>query len=95
MKRCFSNLLLTASWCLSLAIGMLVVVTDASAQTVTRQFPPNVLHGVMMVAAPPEVTINGSAKRLAPGEAASEVAKSLGLNRRDLYRRALALKDAG
>ena len=32
--------------------------------------------------------------RLAPGEAASEVAKSLGLNRRDLYRRALALKDA-
>ncbi len=33
--------------------------------------------------------------RLAPGEAASEVAKALGLNRRDLYRRALALKDAG
>ena len=32
--------------------------------------------------------------RLAPGEAASEVAKSLGLNRRDLYRRALALKDS-
>lgn len=31
--------------------------------------------------------------RLAPGEAASEVAKALGLNRRDLYRRALALKD--
>ncbi|HEY0052158.1 MAG TPA: 16S rRNA (cytidine(1402)-2'-O)-methyltransferase [Caulobacteraceae bacterium] len=33
--------------------------------------------------------------RLAPGEAASEVAKSLGLNRRDLYRRALALKGPG
>lgn len=31
--------------------------------------------------------------RLPPGEAASEVAKALGLNRRDLYRRALALKD--
>ncbi len=31
--------------------------------------------------------------RLAPGEAASEVAKALGLNRRDLYRRAMALKD--
>lgn len=30
--------------------------------------------------------------RLPPGEAASEVAKALGLNRRDLYRRALALK---
>jgi 16S rRNA (cytidine1402-2'-O)-methyltransferase len=32
--------------------------------------------------------------RLAPGEAASEVAKALGLNRRDLYRRALELKGA-
>ena len=30
--------------------------------------------------------------RLPPGEAASEVAKALGLNRRDLYRRAMALK---
>lgn len=33
--------------------------------------------------------------RLPLGEAASEVAKSLGLNRRELYRRALALKDGG
>jgi 16S rRNA (cytidine1402-2'-O)-methyltransferase len=33
--------------------------------------------------------------RLPPGEAASEVAKALGLNRRELYRRALALKDGG
>ena len=32
--------------------------------------------------------------RLPPGEAASEVAKALGLNRRDLYRRAMALKDS-
>ncbi|WP_307353050.1 16S rRNA (cytidine(1402)-2'-O)-methyltransferase [Caulobacter ginsengisoli] len=31
--------------------------------------------------------------RLAPGEAASEVAKALGLNRRELYRQALAMKD--
>lgn len=30
--------------------------------------------------------------RLPPGEAASEVARALGLNRRDLYRRAMALK---
>jgi 16S rRNA (cytidine1402-2'-O)-methyltransferase len=30
--------------------------------------------------------------RLAPGEAASEVAKALGLNRRDLYRRAMELR---
>ena len=30
--------------------------------------------------------------RLPPGEAASEVAKALGLSRRDLYRRALEMK---
>ena len=32
--------------------------------------------------------------RLPPGEAASEVARALGVNRRDLYRKALALKDS-
>jgi 16S rRNA (cytidine1402-2'-O)-methyltransferase len=33
-------------------------------------------------------------ERLSPADAASEVARSLGLNRRDLYRRALALKQS-
>jgi 16S rRNA (cytidine1402-2'-O)-methyltransferase len=32
--------------------------------------------------------------RLPPGEAASEVARALGVNRRDLYRKALALKES-
>lgn len=41
-----------------------------------------------------ETALTEALTRLPPGEAASEVAKALGLNRRDLYRRALALKDA-
>ena len=45
-------------------------------------------------AADADLALAEALTRLAPGEAASEVAKSLGLNRRDLYRRALALKDA-
>ena len=47
------------------------------------------------VAASPEDADRALAEaltRLGPGEAASEVAKALGLNRRDLYRRALDLK---
>jgi 16S rRNA (cytidine1402-2'-O)-methyltransferase len=45
-------------------------------------------------AADADLALAEALTRLAPGEAASEVAKALGLNRRDLYRRALALKDA-
>jgi len=43
-------------------------------------------------AADADAALNEALTRLAPGEAASEVAKALGLNRRDLYRRALDLK---
>jgi 16S rRNA (cytidine1402-2'-O)-methyltransferase len=44
-------------------------------------------------AADADLALAEALTRLAPGEAASEVAKALGLNRRDLYRRALTLKD--
>jgi 16S rRNA (cytidine1402-2'-O)-methyltransferase len=50
-----------------------------------------------VVAATPEdadTALRDALERLGPAEAASEVATALGLNRRELYRRALALKGA-
>jgi hypothetical protein len=67
MKRCWYSLPTLAALGLSLAFGMLAVMADAGAQMATRQFPPKVLRGVMTVTAPPAVTINGTALRLAPG----------------------------
>jgi 16S rRNA (cytidine1402-2'-O)-methyltransferase len=43
-------------------------------------------------AADADVALADALSRLSPAEAASEVAKALGLPRRDLYRRAMALK---
>jgi len=42
-----------------------------------------------------DIALTEALKRMGPSDAASEVAKALGLNRRDLYRRALDMKDAG
>jgi 16S rRNA (cytidine1402-2'-O)-methyltransferase len=41
-----------------------------------------------------DAALRDSLQRMGPSEAAAEVAAALGLNRRDLYRRALALKGA-
>jgi 16S rRNA (cytidine1402-2'-O)-methyltransferase len=41
-----------------------------------------------------DLALKEALSRLSPGEAAGEVARALNLPRRDLYRRALALKDA-
>lgn len=46
-------------------------------------------------AADADAALRDALTRSGPGEAASEVAKALGLPRRELYRRALALKEAG
>jgi 16S rRNA (cytidine1402-2'-O)-methyltransferase len=46
-------------------------------------------------AADADTALADALTRLRPAEAASEVAKALGLPRRDLYRRAMALKGAG
>ena len=42
-----------------------------------------------------DAALSDALKRLSPADAASEVAKALGLNRRDLYRRAIEMKDEG
>lgn len=49
---------------------------------------------VQASAADADQALTEALARLGPAEAASEVAKALGLNRRDLYRRALDLKGA-
>jgi 16S rRNA (cytidine1402-2'-O)-methyltransferase len=46
-------------------------------------------------AAEADIALADALTRLRPAEAASEVARALGLPRRDLYRRAMALKGAG
>ncbi len=69
MTRCFSFLSSRrlAVWSLALCIAWLGLSATAQAQGMTRQFPANVKRGVMTVTAPPEVQINGTAMRLAPG----------------------------
>jgi 16S rRNA (cytidine1402-2'-O)-methyltransferase len=42
-----------------------------------------------------DAALTDALKRLSPADAASEVAKALGLSRRDLYRRAIEMKDEG
>ena len=39
----------------------------AAPAQVQRQFPANALRGELVVTAPPEATLNGTATRLAPG----------------------------
>jgi hypothetical protein len=68
MNRCHRFLLLRqAALALNLVLGLLVLHPVAEAQMMVRQFPATVKRGVMTVGAPPEVSINGSVLRLAPG----------------------------
>ena len=58
----FSKLLaLTLVWLASLDPG------TATAQTLLRQFPAAARRATLQVIAPPEVLINGTSERLAPG----------------------------
>jgi len=52
--------------CALAAVAALAVALPAAAQ-VQRLFPQNALRGQLAFGAPPEVTLNGEATRLAPG----------------------------
>jgi len=73
MTRCSLPISVSAvrratAWIFSALIAALMLATTAHAQAVvSRQFPANVKRGVMVVTAPPEVQINGTAMRLSPG----------------------------
>ncbi len=76
MNRCLSPLPTSRStgrpWAVLLSLALLVVVAPwsapASAQDMpVRQFPPAAKRGMLTVTAPPQVQINGTPERLAPG----------------------------
>ena len=64
--RRHSHWIYTMYRCLVLAGSLVLLHATAPAQ-VQRQFPANALRGELVVTAPPEATLNGSATRLAPG----------------------------
>jgi hypothetical protein len=52
--------------CAFAVFAALAFAMPASAQ-VQRNFPQNALRGEIVIGAPPEITLNGTATRLAPG----------------------------
>ena len=51
----------------ALAAALSVPCIAQAQQQVQRNFPQNALRGEIVVVAPPEITLNGNAARLAPG----------------------------
>ena len=67
MNRC-----LTAGTARFLALLSLVTLATAlgapaRAQTAQREFPKKALRAMMVVTAPPQITLNGTSERLSPG----------------------------
>jgi len=52
--------------CVLAALTAVTLVAPAAAQ-VQRAFPQNAMRGALVMSAPPDVTLNGQAARLAPG----------------------------
>jgi len=61
MKRFLTLLIVILVWLSS------IVACTALAQTLQRQFPATARRATLQVIAPPEVLINGTSERLAPG----------------------------
>ncbi len=69
MKRCHPN---PFSRALAILLALLACTASlwplgAAAQEFVRQFPQAAKRGALTVTAPPEVLLNGSSERLAPG----------------------------
>ena len=60
MNRCTVRRTLLGIALLSISLGLF-------AQWGKRLFPDNALRGVMVVTAPPDITMNGKPERLSPG----------------------------
>ena len=67
MNRCAGTPSRSARWLVVGASTLTLLATGAAQAQVTRQFPPNVLRGDLVVTTAPEVQINGQAARLSPG----------------------------
>lgn len=67
MNRCAGTPSQPARWLVVGASTLTLLATGAAQAQVTRQFPPNVLRGDLVVTTSPEVQINGQAARLSPG----------------------------
>ncbi len=67
MKRCLKHLFLALPMALLLALPVAAQTAGSEGSLSVRQFPKAALRGVLVVKAPPEVSLNGKPDRLAPG----------------------------
>lgn len=67
MKRCLNHLVLALPLALLLALPVAAQTAASDGSLSVRQFPKAALRGVLVVKAPPEVSLNGKPDRLSPG----------------------------
>jgi hypothetical protein len=68
MNRCFESRARAALLaCAVLAGSTLIPLLPAAAQGFVREAPKDVVHGHLVITAPPQVTLDGKPDRLSPG----------------------------